>query len=268
MIDIHHHCLPGVDDGPEDWAEAVDLCRLAEDEGITTIIATPHVLRGRWRNTTPAKLAELAETLQSKLGDTPRVVLGSEYYFAHDMPEAVNSGESVIPLAGSRYVLVEFASHAIPPLVEQPFYRLQLDGWTPVIAHPERNLVFQSKPELLVGLIRAGARTQLTAGSLIGAFGTKARAAAELWLTAGLVHFVASDAHNTTNRRPRVREALETLRELVGDAVAEALTRSNPQAVLDKRALPYEPEPRIPVKRGGIINRFKGLFGHRDHDPQ
>ncbi|HEX8155553.1 MAG TPA: CpsB/CapC family capsule biosynthesis tyrosine phosphatase, partial [Thermoanaerobaculia bacterium] len=108
MIDIHHHCLPGVDDGPRDWSEAVDLCAMAAAEGIETIVATPHVLRGRWRNTSRATLAGLVDTLREKTGDTPHVVLGSEYFFAHDIADVVAAGDQVIPLAGSRYVLVEF----------------------------------------------------------------------------------------------------------------------------------------------------------------
>src|SRR5437764_5900140 len=117
MIDIHHHCLPGVDDGPRSSDEAVDLCRASAEEGIETIIATPHVLRGRWKNTSRTQLAALLDDLQSRIGDKPRLILGSEYFFAHDIAEVVRSGAAIVPLAGSRYILVEFASHAVPPLV-------------------------------------------------------------------------------------------------------------------------------------------------------
>jgi protein-tyrosine phosphatase len=167
MIDIHHHCLPGVDDGPRNLSESVDLCRMAADEGIETIVATPHVLRGRWQNTSRTQLTSILDELRGKVGETPRIVLGSEYFFAHDMDEMLR-GQSIIPLAGSRYVLVEFASHAVPPLVRDPLYRVQLDGWIPIIAHPERNIVFQSKPELLESLIRIGVKTQVTTGSITG----------------------------------------------------------------------------------------------------
>ena len=253
-----------MDDGPRDWHEAVDLLAMAAEEGIETIVATPHVLRGRWRNTSRATLAGLVDTLREKTNDTPHVVLGSEYFFAHDMADVVAAGDQVIPLAGSKYVLVEFASQAVPPLVEQPFYRLQLAGFTAVIAHPERNLVFQSKPELLLTLVRGGARTQITAGSFTGLFGPEAQRAAESWLAAGLVHFVASDAHNTKRRPPHVREAIARVRELSGDDVTEALIRGNPQAVLDGRMLPYEPEPRLPFTSSGLMSKIKRLWGHRE----
>ena len=260
MIDIHHHCLPGVDDGPREWSEAVDLCRMAADEGIETIVATPHVMRGRWENTSRESLEALAAELRERTHDAPRLLLGSEYFFAHAVNEALDAGE-IVPLAGGRYVLIEFAAHAIPPMVEQPLHRMQLGGWTPVIAHPERNVVFQSKPELLAKLVRIGVRTQVTSGSITGAFGRVARAAALEWIERGLVHFIATDAHNTRKRPPIVREARRIIEERAGAEVAEALFRSNPAAVLESSALAWEPELPYPVERPRFGDRLKRMFG-------
>src|SRR5688500_1091920 len=115
MIDIHHHCLPDVDDGPRELDEAVAMCQAALDEGIETIIATPHVLRGRWPSRSIPELRSRIDELRSRVGDHPRLILGSEYFFAHDAPEVLAEGTSIVPLAGSRYVLIEFASQAVPP---------------------------------------------------------------------------------------------------------------------------------------------------------
>lgn len=253
MIDLHHHCLPDVDDGPAEWDEAVAMCRMAADEGIETIVATPHVLRGRWRSVPRAELERKLETLREKVGETPRLLLGSEYFFSHDMAELLRTGTAIVPLAGSRYVLVELAANGVPPMIEQPLYRVQLDGWIPIIAHPERNVVLQRKPELLAELIAHGARMQITAASLTGEFGGAAQAAARTFLERRLVHFVATDAHNIERRPPRARAALAALREHAGDAVANALSRDNPAAVLANAALPYEPEP--------LEERSRGVFG-------
>jgi len=263
MIDIHHHCLPNVDDGPRDFEEAVALCRMAADDGIDTIVATPHVLRGRWQNTSRATLEDIAAKLRERVGDSPRILLGSEYFFAHDVAEVLAAGNAVIPLAESRYVLIEFAAHAVPPFVDQPFYRLQLDGWTPVIAHPERNAVFQSKPELLASLVRLGAKAQVTAASLLGDFGSEARTAALDWITSGLAHFVASDAHNLRKRPPRMTAALALVREIAGETVANALFIDNPRAVIEARALPYDPEPHLSQPKRGLLGRVTGFFKQR-----
>lgn len=261
MIDIHHHCLPGVDDGPQTIAESVELCRMAADEGIETIVATPHVLRGRWKNTSSAQLTSILDELRDKVGETPRIVLGSEYFFAHDMDEMLR-GQSIIPLAGSRYVLVEFASHSVPPLVRDPLYRVQLDGWTPVIAHPERNIVFQSKPEFLASLIRIGVKTQVTTGSVTGEFGPQAQAAAIDWLKRGWVHVMATDAHNATKRPPRFRAARERIVDLVGEQTAQALFVDNPKSIVENRGLVYDPD--LPEwsghESGNLFNRIRKML--------
>ena len=258
MIDIHHHCLPGVDDGPRDLEEAADLCRLAAADGIETIIATPHVLRGRWQNTSRDLLEEKLAALQDAVGATPRLLLGSEYFFAHDMNEALQNG-SIVPLAGSRYVLVELAAQAVPPLIGQPLYQALLGGWTPIIAHPERNLVFQSKPDLLESLVANGTKTQITAASLLGDFGPEARDCAAEWIEREMVHFIASDAHNRAKRPPRMREAAAVVREIAGDGIAEALTRHNPAAVLENHGLPYDPEPK-PAPKRGVFDRLSKFW--------
>ncbi|HEX6161047.1 MAG TPA: CpsB/CapC family capsule biosynthesis tyrosine phosphatase [Thermoanaerobaculia bacterium] len=259
MIDIHHHCLPGVDDGPREWNEAVAMCRMARDEGIETIIATPHVLRGRWKNTSRAELETRIEELRERVGPSPRLLLGSEYFFAHDVDEVLAAGTSIVPLAGSRYVLIELPANNVPPMIEGPLYRMQLAGWIPVLAHPERNHVFQARPELLVALIQAGTKTQITAGSFTGEFGADARRHAEGWLRRQMVHFVATDAHNTAKRPPLAREARAAVTDIAGEAIADAVMLDNPAAVVENRALPYDPDP-LPMVEGGFFNRVREFF--------
>lgn len=259
MIDIHHHCLPGVDDGPREWDEAVQMCRIAEAEGITVIVVTPHVLRGRWRSLTSLEIARRVEELQQRVGPHPRLLTGSEYYFGHDMVERLAAGVEIAPLARSRYVLIELAANSVPPLLEQPLYRAQLEGWIPVIAHPERNAVFQQDPTLLEALVARGTRVQVTATSLTGEFGPEARRAAEVFLERRIVHFVASDAHNTARRPPRVAAALERLRALAGEEATAMLALENPRAVIENRALPWVPEPPL-LRPAGLLTRLRSFF--------
>jgi protein-tyrosine phosphatase len=259
MIDIHHHCLPGVDDGPRELSEAAEMCAAAAEEGIETIVATPHVLRGRWPAFSRRELESRLTELQERVGETPRLLLGSEYFFSHDMAEVLNAGTAVLPLAAGRYVLLELPANSVPPLFNQPLYRAQLDGWLPILAHPERNTVFQSSPEMLAALIEHGLRVQITATSLTGAFGPQARHAAETFLRGGMVHFVATDAHNNDKRPPRIKDALAALRSIVGETAAQALTVENPRAVIENRPLPYEPEPEE-VPSPGLFTRLRSFF--------
>lgn len=259
MIDIHHHCLPGVDDGPRELSEAVEMCAAAAEEGIEAIVATPHVLRGRWPTFSRRELESRLAELRERVGETPKLLLGSEYFFGHDMADILKAGSAVHPIAAGRYVLLELPANSVPPMFNQPLYRAQLDGWMPILAHPERNTVFQANPDLLAALIGHGLRVQITATSLTGAFGSRARNAAETFLRRRLVHLVATDAHNMEKRPPRVREALAALREIAGDAVVEALIRENPRAVIENRALPYEPEPEE-MPSPGLFTRMRSFF--------
>lgn len=259
MIDIHHHVLPGVDDGPRELSEAAEMCALAAEEGIETIVATPHVLRGRWPAFSRRELESRLGELRARAGNSPQLLLGSEYFFGHDMTEILREGVSVHPLAAGKYVLLELPANSVPPMFNQPLYRAQLEGWQPILAHPERNLVFQSNPDLLAALIGHGLRVQVTAGSLTGAFGSQARAAAETFLRRKLVHFVATDAHNMDKRPPRVKDAIEEVQSIAGETVAHALLDANPRAVIENRPLPYEPEPEE-VASAGLFTRLKSFF--------
>lgn len=260
MIDLHHHCLPGVDDGPRTWEQAVELCGIAAEEGIETIVATPHVLRGRWRRVPRAELQDRLEELRARTDDRPHLLLGSEYFFAHDMNEVLAAGTSIIPLGSSRAVLVELASHAVPPMLEQPLHRALLEGWTIVLAHPERNVVLQTKPELLASLVRLGVRTQVTAASITGGFGEEAQRCALAWLRAGLVHVIATDAHSAEKRPPRVREARARVAEILGEEAAAALFVENPRAILHDQTLAWEPEVPYPTQPAGIVVRLRRLL--------
>ena len=100
MIDLHHHCLPDVDDGPRAWGEAVEMCRIAREEGIETIVATPHVLRGRWKTFSIPELQARIDALRSRVGNAPRPLLGSEYFFAHDFADVLASVDAR-PLASA-----------------------------------------------------------------------------------------------------------------------------------------------------------------------
>jgi protein-tyrosine phosphatase len=239
VIDLHFHCLPGIDDGPEDWDEAVALCQAAAEDGTDTIVATPHVLRGAWLNDDQAARDELILKLNSRLGGTPAVLPGCEFFFSSD---AVELWESPVgPLTGlnrSSYLLVEFPAPAVPPSAESVFYELTLLGVTPVIAHPERNLEFARYPERLQQFVERGAIAQITAASVLGHFGRIAYRAAEEFFRRDLVHLIASDAHSTERRRPMLSQARAHVAREWGAVAEELLFELNPRAVIRSEPLP------------------------------
>jgi protein-tyrosine phosphatase len=219
LIDIHFHCLPGIDDGPPNWDEAVALCRAAESDGVDTIIATPHVLRDSWLNEDQNERDQLILELNARLGGHPAVLPGCEYFYSADAVELWQLGPlgPLTALNRSSFLLIEFPATQIPATAEAVFHELSVLGVTPVIAHPERNLVFAEQPGRLARFVEIGATAQVTAGSILGDFGKRVQATCNEFFDRGLVHFVASDAHSVQRRPPRMGPAREIVRQQWGN---------------------------------------------------
>jgi protein-tyrosine phosphatase len=142
-------------------------------------------------------------------------------------------------LNGSCYLLVEFAPGYVPPNTEAMLHEVLLLGVTPVIAHPERNRVLGSEPQKLGRLVEMGAVVQVTAGSITGEFGKWSRGVADELFRAGLVHVVASDAHDVTLRPPRLTQAREIVRKQWGAEAEDGLFEANPRAIVANQELPW-----------------------------
>lgn len=233
MIDLHFHCLPGIDDGPKTWDEAVALCRAAAAQGTTDIIATPHVLRDPWLNESRADRDALIAELNDRLGGEPAIHAGCEFFFAADAYELWQMGADgpLVGLNGSMSLLIEFPATSIPREARAVLHELVVAGVTPVIAHPERNLVFASDPAALQRLVDQGAQSQITAASLTGHFGKAAEDAATRLIDLGLGHVVASDAHSRTRRPPALAAARQVIEEKWGYERAVLLTDTAPRAI-------------------------------------
>jgi len=234
LIDLHFHALPGLDDGPATMEESLALCRRAAEEGTTHVVATPHVLREPWLNEDPAARAALLAELNGRLGGSPAVLPGCELMFSFDILELVEKGAEgpVVGLNGGRFLLVEFAPGFVPKGSADLLRELAFAGHVPVVAHPERNLVFQAEPGRLFEMLEKGCVAQVTAASLLGEAGRSALGLAEELMEAGLVHFVASDAHNLAGRPPRLAAARERVRKRWGAEAEEQLFVVNPKELL------------------------------------
>lgn len=239
MIDLHIHVLPGVDDGPADLDEAVAMCRLAAADGCTTLVVTPHQRCPRWWNDDPDGLAALLGEVDRRLEHPLDLRLGAEVrvdsQLLHELDRHPETG--LLPLAGSRYLLVEFDRAGLGPDPEPIVDELLATGWRPIVAHPE--FVPQLAADLgrVAALVRSGALLQLTAATLEGRFGRVPRRWAHELVDRGLAHFVASDAHGVRWRPPGLSAAHELLTRGWGPEAARLLTRDNPRAVLEDRPL-------------------------------
>ncbi|HEY2421730.1 MAG TPA: CpsB/CapC family capsule biosynthesis tyrosine phosphatase [Neobacillus sp.] len=217
MIDLHCHILPGIDDGAQDLSESIRMAQQAVKQGIRTIVATPHHLNNKYENPKQQILRaveDLNQTLiQEKIDLT--VLPGQETRIYGELVTGIDGGE-ILSVDLTPYLLIEFPSNHVPRYTEKLFYDLQMRGIAPVIVHPERNQEIIEHPEILYQLVKKGAATQITAASICGDFGKKVRSFTFDLIEANLTHFIASDAHNTTTRTFRMREARTVIKERYG----------------------------------------------------
>jgi protein-tyrosine phosphatase len=248
-LDLHAHVLAGVDDGPDTIEGSLDLLRALQDEGVTTVAATPHV-HPAYPTTVQMRDERLVQVQEAArdAGLTIVVVQGGEL----DLEYAASYDDDQIrawALGGGPAVLVEFPWGPTWPLALAPTCRdLRLRGFLPVVAHPERARPVQQRPERLDDVIASGAVCQLTNGSLAGRFGETAQRTAFDLLRERRGHLMASDAHGASSRRPSFAGARTALIAELGAEYADALERAAP-TVYDGR-VPLLPHPAEPKRRG------------------
>ncbi|NIM01275.1 MAG: capsular biosynthesis protein [Acidobacteria bacterium] len=258
MIDIHSHILPGIDDGVKTEDDAVEFARLALSDGIETIVATPHCKEGFFFNDRSKVLQEV-EKLRARLateGVGIRVEPGAEVHICPDLVQRIADGRAPTLMDNRRTLLLELSLSQYPVELENLVFELKLAGLEVVFAHPERIRYFQDDLSRYEAVIRQGATGQITSGSILGVFGTDVGDFSEELLTKGLVHVIASDAHNTRGRPPLLGEAVEVSADWIGEARARAMVNEAPRSLLDGQTpeLPPVEAPRSRV--GGFLSRF------------
>ncbi len=249
MIDLHCHILPDVDDGARDLSESIKMAQKAVEQGIHTIVATPHHLNNRYENpkqTIIDRVRELNKVLLEEKIEL-NVLPGQETRIYGEMVEGYEAGE-ILSIDNSQYVLVEFSSSQVPRYAEKLFYDLQMEGLVPVIVHPERNQEIIERPELLYQLVKKGALSQVTAASICGDFGKKIKSFSLQLIDANLTHFIASDAHNTSNRTFKMREAYDIVQAKYGNDMVY-LFKENAELVIEGSHVYKEVPERIKKKK-------------------
>lgn len=250
MIDIHCHILPATDDGAVTLEESLAMCRMAADDGIEVIIATPHMFDGVHVTPEREHIRERIEQVHAAGDGRIKIVPGGEVRYSHEIFQEAADPQTKIKLNGTSYMLLEFAFEMVPANIEMTIFQMLNAGVTPIIAHPERNKRLQRHPEMIADLVERGAFMQLDAGSLTKSFGPDSYATAKRILEAGLAHFLATDAHHQNRRRPLLTPALAVAREIVGAEYARALVEDNPLALIEDRAIPFQPDPDLDALAG------------------
>lgn len=238
MIDLHCHILPGIDDGPRVMEESLALARAAFADGTRTIVATPHV-SSQWPDNDAEKIAAAVRAVNRALEDAGiavTVLAGAEVALSR-AADLDHSELRALRLGDGPWLLVECPLRPAAGL-EQGLGVLRMQGHRILLAHPERCPVFQREPERLAELVTLGVLTSVTASAFTGHFGRTVKRFAFELLRRGLVHSVASDAHDAVRRPPAL--ATELVKAGLGDHAARA-AHEVPDAILRGGDLPAPP---------------------------
>lgn len=261
MIDIHSHILPGVDDGAANWEETLELARAAVQDGIRTIVATPHHANRKYWNYAPEVRGLVAQTNErlAAEGIELTVLAGQEIRVYDELLDAWSRGE-LLTLGDSDCVLLEMPSSTVPKGMAELVHELGIMGLRTVIAHPERNREIAIAPRALEELVEAGAYGQVTTHSLLGGFGRQIEKSAWTLCRKGLIHVVSSDAHHIQRRNFRLREAYEKVEKELGISWRTYFERNAEHLISGH---PLENMPDVKVKESlKLWRKFSNIFRH------
>lgn len=223
-IDIHSHILPSVDDGSVGMTQTKNMLKIAYEEGIRSIIATPHYGAG-CRNTDKKELKEKLELVRhmaKQLDEAFCIELGNEIYYSEEIITDLRKGKA-LTLAGTRYVLVEFAAEEEYKEIKTGLHRLLIYGYLPVLAHVEKYKSLYRNYDGIHDLIWLGAYMQMNISSLTG----KEAAYCKKLLGYELVHILGTDAHSDYRRAPFIDAGLSVIQKKYGESMINQLLTEN-----------------------------------------
>lgn len=246
MYDVHCHILPNFDDGAKSLEVALQMARLAVDDGITHLVCTPHIYPGLFDyDTKHIQAAADAFRSELELADIPlTLAIGADIQLVSEIVQRLKDG-SMPTINQSRYLLFEPPHHIAPSGFKAAIFNVIAAGYVPVITHPERLSWIETHYKEFIQVAGQGAWMQITAGSLTGGFGARPQYWAEKMLGDGIVDLLATDAHNVTSRAPILSEGKLAASKLVGDMEADALVNERPMAIWNN--LPINQVSRPPA---------------------
>jgi len=263
MYDLHCHMLPAIDDGARNLETALAMARMAADDGITHLACTPHIYPGLFPNT-PEGISAAVDSFRQELDDAGILLelsYGADIQVVPELLDKLRSG-AFPTVKQSRYFLFEPSHHVPLPNFDRLVFDVVSAGYVPIVTHPERLSWIDGHYDEFLAAAQAGAWMQLTAGSLTGRFGRSPKYWSERMLNDGVVHLLATDAHNLKSRPPLLAEGEQAAVKHVGAEEARRLVWDRPQAVWkDMDPVAVSKPPGFDVNGNYIIKKNKGILG-------
>lgn len=253
MIDIHTHILPNIDDGANSLDEAIDIIKIQKKSGVSEIIATPHLYKGNLS----AKISDVSNAytqLMDRLLEENidiKIHTGHEICFHSDVIEMIRRKE-FMTLADSDYILIELSNNILDD-VPNILYEIKLLGYIPILAHIERyNKIYQNE-KLLKKIINEGVHLQINADSIFANHRSSEYKFSKYLLDNNLVCFIATDCHNTTDRKPALDKCYNKICAIYGKKYAEEIFCNNPRSIISNNIIEYK---YLNIKRKGILQKI------------
>ena len=247
MLDIHSHIIPNIDDGSKNIDMSMEMIKIAADDGIDNIIATPHYCTGCYE-----KNYEYIENYVKYLNKLAKehelnikILPGQEVFIDNYTLDYLRQG-IIGPLNESKYMLVEFNMAEFDESIMDILYELRIIGIEPIIAHPERYIYIVENPLFINKFVEEQYHFQINSGSITGLFGKKVEKTAEILIQHGICSFVASDAHSNNRRVPKISEALNIVNQK--NNASYEIILNNYKAFLNNGSLYFSSE-KIKEKR-------------------
>jgi protein-tyrosine phosphatase len=257
LIDIHHHLIYGVDDGPSNREDAIAMAHEAARSGITHIVCTPH--RSDQYAYPVSTIRQNFDDLKQTLLGTIDISLGCELHIDPESIRLAKQTPQTYAMCGKKYLLVELPAQTVTSHMGDALERLADTGCHLILAHPERYPSLYKNPEICARWVRKGCLLQVTASSFFGRFGKTAEAFSHQLLENNWIHFIATDAHNIKWRPPHMQKAYDHIANKMGNDAAERLCVRNPMCVVEGKSLAPQPEP-IGLNSKNPFQKKKWLF--------
>ena len=237
-MDMHCHCLPGIDDGARNMDESLQMLKQAYADGIRSVIATPHYHHRRG-HASKEVIFEKVKEVQATIKETcPEMEIypGNELYYSNSLIDAI-ADEKVCTMADSKYVLIDFSPETEYAEMRNALLNIQTQGVWPILAHIERYFCLVKKPALAADLADMGIYLQVNAGGVLGHYGRKEKSLIKKMFATGNISFVATDAHDTERRKQELSEAAAYVEKKFGRNTMEACFYINPQAIIKHKII-------------------------------
>ncbi|WP_306642081.1 tyrosine-protein phosphatase [Sanyastnella coralliicola] len=195
-VDMHSHLIPGIDDGSPDMRTTLDLLRRFEKAGYKKVITTPHIMSDYYRNTSAIIRSGLERVKEhaAKAEINLELDAAAEYYLDEHFDKLIEA-EDVLTF-GNKNVLFELPFMAEPDMLKSTLFKLQMAGYRPILAHPERYPYWHKEPQKIRDLADRDILLQVNIGSFTGTYSPGVQKAAEWMVKENLVDFISTDCHH------------------------------------------------------------------------